>query len=483
MRDARSSRGRSRPMVVGAGVLALCLVSSSAGAAVSSGDDAAALASAITSPGAFSAASLQVDYDCVGDDAGTPEDEAECPTGVGSSPMAGFPTSGATFTIMTSGNAALADDPNDGDSSGLDWYEPSPAIGPEVYDHQVLRIDLGPATGNCLAFDFAFLSEEYPEFIASGYNDAFIAQLNTWAVTADPSTQTLTAPGNFAAGAGDSISVDGAGPSAMAVSQATGTTYDAATLPLIARTQVAPGTTNSLYLTIFDQGDGIYDSAVFLDHLRFETQPTGRCKSLALDPFEGTTGVVVQPGTTGTFSSDLATFTVPLVSNLPTGPIAATVSGVASFLEWDDVASRTSPRAANKTTTALGSGTAIIPGGGVGNLMINNSPAGVAAIEAAKAEPAALLAQGKKAKKKSKKMAKKAKKLKKRAKAASGNKARKLTKKAKKLTKRSKALKKHGARLTRRSRALANSPLGTVVVTLTNSANATSEQLRLQVPR
>ena len=102
--------------------------------------------------------------------------------------------------------------------------------------------------------------------------------------------------------------------------------------PLIARTPVAPGSTNTLYLTVFDQGDGVLDSAAFVDNIRFETQPAGQCKSLALDPFEGTTGVVMAPGTTGTFSPTLATFTVPLVSNLPTGPIATTVSGVASFL-------------------------------------------------------------------------------------------------------------------------------------------------------
>lgn len=66
------------------------------------------------------------------------------------------------------------------------------------------------------------------------------------------------------------ISVDGVGPSAMASELARGTTYDGATLPLVARTPVVPGATNVLFLTLFDQGDDIFDSAVFVDNLRYE---------------------------------------------------------------------------------------------------------------------------------------------------------------------------------------------------------------------
>ena len=79
----------------------------------------------------------------------------------------------------------------------------------------MLRIDLPAASGTCLAFDFRFLSEEFPEFVTSGYNDAFVAQLDTWNVSVDPAAQKVNAPGDFAAGAGDTISVDAAGPSAM----------------------------------------------------------------------------------------------------------------------------------------------------------------------------------------------------------------------------------------------------------------------------
>ena len=40
-------------------------------------------------------------------------------------------------------------------------------------------------------------SDEYPEFVNTNYNDAFIAQLDTWSVTVDPTTQTVNAPGQL----------------------------------------------------------------------------------------------------------------------------------------------------------------------------------------------------------------------------------------------------------------------------------------------
>lgn len=483
MRSSILGRQRGRAAAVAAGGIAVSLVWTSAGAAVTPGDDPAALASALVGTATTTGASMAVDYACVLDDGATPEDETTCPTGVGTSPLAGFPTDGSTFAIMTSGNASLADDPNTEGGSGYDWGLDAAAIGAGVYDHQVFRIDLGAAAGNCLAFDFRFLSEEFPEFVNSGYNDAFIAQLNAWSVTADPVTQSLTAPGNFAAGAGDVISVDGSGPSAMTAELAAGTSYDGATLRLIARTPVVPGSTNSLYLTIFDQGDGILDSATFVDNLRYETLAAGQCKSLAVDPFEGTTGVVLTPGTGGAFSPTLSTFTIPLTSILPSGPIDTHVTATASFLNWGDVVPRQQARVARQVTTALGSGSATIPAGGSGNLVLSTTPAGIAAVQAAKVRPALLLAQAKQALIKAKKLLKKAKKVTKQARTAPPAQAAKLSKKAKKLVKKAKRLKRRAAALTAQSKALSAQPLGTVVVTVTNPSNGKSELLRLQIPR
>ena len=76
------------------------------------------------------------------------------------------------------------------------------------------------------------------------------------------------------------ISINAAGAASMSEGEAAGTTYDGATPLLSASTPITSGA-HSLYLSIFDQGDHIYDSAIFLDRLRLGTAagehvPAGR---------------------------------------------------------------------------------------------------------------------------------------------------------------------------------------------------------------
>lgn len=444
------SRLRSRAGITITAVAGLSLVATAAGAAVVAGEDQTALGNAVVSGATLTGASQAVDFPCEADDPTTTEDESLCPTGIGNTPLAGFPTHGSTYGVLTTGNAAYADDPNTSTSTGYSWgVADSPIAG--VKDQQVVRLDLGAATGNCLAFDFKFFSEEFPEFVTAGYNDAFVAQLNTWAVAKDPASQAIIAPGDFAAGAGDTISVDASGPSAMSAEQAAGTTYDGATLSLVARKLVTPGATNSLYLTIFDQGDGIYDTAVFFDNVRYETLPASQCKSLALDPYEGTTGVSPL-ATSPTWGPNNSTISLPVACNLPPGPIGCNVTANATFTPWGQKVPRAAAQAA---TVPLASGSASIAAGATGTLTLTTNPTGLKAIKAAKAEPA--------------KMKKQAKKLAKKAKTAAPAKAKKLNKKAKKLKKKAKQYKK--------------SPAGTLSITVSNASNGASEVLKFPVKR
>ena len=190
------------------------------------------------------------------------------PAAVSTTRLAGFPRpfSGPSYAILTTGNARLADDPNSAGDSG------STAGGPSIRgarDVTIMRIDLRiPKGANCLSFRFRFLSEEYPEFIGDDFNDAFIAELNasnwTAATKKDP---TIKAPRNFAlTSGGQPIRINRAGATAMTAARAKGTTYDGATRILRASTRVTPFTRH-LYLSIFDQGDRIFDSAVFIDKL------------------------------------------------------------------------------------------------------------------------------------------------------------------------------------------------------------------------
>ncbi len=203
---------------------------------------------------------------------GTPNAVADSGTALG-----GFPRAGDTYAILTSGDANLADDPNDSGSTGADIGGDN-VRGDTDLDVTILKIDLDvPAGRNCLSLDFRFLSDEFPEFVDSQYNDAFIAELDTssWSTSGSD----ITAPDNFAFDPdGNVISINAAGAASMSVEDANGTTYDGAT-PLLGASKAITAGAHSLYLSIFDQGDHIYDSAVFVDALVLGTTAPDGCQS------------------------------------------------------------------------------------------------------------------------------------------------------------------------------------------------------------
>lgn len=182
-----------------------------------------------------------------------------------------MPNDGASFGVMTTGNVELAAPPNDSSSAGSDNLQATR----NVHDLSVLKLDVAvPPSANCLSFDLVFYSEEYPEYVGSQFNDGFMAELdaNNW--TYDPEADTVDAPNNFAFDENHNL---------LTVNSASFTSegqtelqYDGSTQLLTAATPVSPGD-HSLYLSLFDAGDGIYDSAVFLDNLRAEAVPPGAC--------------------------------------------------------------------------------------------------------------------------------------------------------------------------------------------------------------
>ena len=147
-----------------------------------------------------------------------------------------------------------------------------------------MKIDLAIPTGaNCLSFNFRFLSEEFPVYVGTAFNDAFIAELDTTNWTTSGST--ITAPHNFAFDSSNAVvSINSTGLGGMSAANGAGTAFDgkttgpgadsngAATALLGAATQVTSGS-HSLYLSLFDQGDNALNSAVFLDNLQVLTVP------------------------------------------------------------------------------------------------------------------------------------------------------------------------------------------------------------------
>jgi hypothetical protein len=198
------------------------------------------------------------------------------PAAVSTTRMAGFPTNGNSFAILSTGNSRLAPEPNDAPDSGTTSGGPSIRGARDVV---IMRVALRVPRGhNCLSFDFRFLSEEYPEYVGDIYNDAFIAELgaSNWSASGKDNP-TITSPLNFATDAqGSPIRINKTGLTGMRSGSAHGTTYDGATRILRASTPIRPGN-RKLYLSLFDQGDRIYDSAVFLDNLR--TSHASKCRT------------------------------------------------------------------------------------------------------------------------------------------------------------------------------------------------------------
>jgi hypothetical protein len=262
--------------------------------------------------------------------------------GTGNTALSGFPTFGATYGVLTSGDAGIADDPNTGDGDGDNLGIDDPGRG-DANDSQTLQMNITvPANSNCLNLDYKFLSEEFPEFVNKGFNDGFVAELDasTWAT----SNSSISAPLDFAAGYGDQVAVDTVGPTIVDPANSVGTTYDAATKVLSTKTVAAPGP-HILYLSIFDAGDHIYDSAVFIDNLRYTTEDPSTCRPP--DIFEGKLGAAVK----GKVLVKGKNLLIPINCQLPEGandPCVGTVAVTAN-------ASGTSAAAAKKVTVAKGS--------------------------------------------------------------------------------------------------------------------------------
>ncbi|MEX2447246.1 MAG: choice-of-anchor L domain-containing protein [Solirubrobacterales bacterium] len=199
------------------------------------------------------------------------------PVAISNRPLSGFPRRGGSFAILSTGCAVYADRPNRGGATGCRGG------GVKVRgarDVTIWRIRVRvPRGANCLSFRFKFLSEEFPEFVGTQFNDAFIAELDrspNWTTNGnrDPVIQ---APRNFATTRdGNLISVNATRNARVTRAAARGTTYDAATGKLRASTPVRPGS-RLLYLSIFDQGDRQWDSAVFIDRLL--VRKAKRCRS------------------------------------------------------------------------------------------------------------------------------------------------------------------------------------------------------------
>lgn len=251
--------------------------------------------------------------------------------GRGDQPVAGFPTNGTTFAVLSSGNATVVED--NGTSADTEWNVRQGTT--TIWDRTTLRIDLSvPATRTCLVFDYRFMSEEFPSRVTT-YNDAFVAELTARGAASGltATNQVISAP---AAVASSSVFADRTTMTAVPDTVFDGLTVDdqpgdgGGTVLRSAATWATTGD-YSLHLSIFDQAGptdlfpDLGDSAVFIDNLRTYTIPTpddcvqGRTSRLTLTN-------VVSGG--GALPGSWTLRATPLVLGVPTGTPTDFTSGV-----------------------------------------------------------------------------------------------------------------------------------------------------------
>ena len=187
--------------------------------------------------------------------------------------------------FLSTGHASTANangpqGPNNSGSTGTNWTGPGDALldvvsGVNTFDAAVLEFDFIP-TGDSVKFRYCFGSEEYPEYVNAGVNDAFAFFLS------GPNP----AGGNYVnknvallPGTSTAVSIDNvnAGLNATYYRSNTGNPinceFDGLTTVLYALEKIVCGQTYHIKIAIADGGDGVWDSGVFLEGGSFSSLP------------------------------------------------------------------------------------------------------------------------------------------------------------------------------------------------------------------
>jgi PKD repeat protein len=187
----------------------------------------------------------------------------------------------STGVMMSSGNAVDVIGPNtmddvSGSLSLAGDTDLTALSGFDTFDAAVLEFDFVP-TANQVVFQYAFGSEEYPEWVGSPFNDVFAFFVNgvncaeVREVAGDPASPFIPVAVNRINDGGTAFTwppsrsdlfrpnyFNPAGPSLIDLE------LDGITTVLTCQSAVNPGQTNHMKLAIADASDTILDSAVFI---------------------------------------------------------------------------------------------------------------------------------------------------------------------------------------------------------------------------
>ncbi len=176
--------------------------------------------------------------------------------GLSDAPLAGVLGSNTNpILIMSTGLASQVADANTSGGQGTDL-----GAGGAGGDDVTLTFTItAPINADNFIFDFTFLSEEFPEFVGSQFNDFFSVLIGGQEVALDTAGDPITVNNNFFDG---SLSTEG-------------TLFDGRTPLLRVTAPLTPGgQTLDVQLRIADAGDGIFDSAAFISNFGFSSRQT-----------------------------------------------------------------------------------------------------------------------------------------------------------------------------------------------------------------
>ena len=196
-----------------------------------------------------------------------------CPTGSSGTFSNGSTTSLSlnSGVILCTGNLVTVAGPSAGNASVNSGGSGIPAMAAlagvsSTFNGCQLQMTIVPQCSP-LNIRYQFGSEEYPEWVSSGYNDAF----GFFITGPDPGGGNYTNT-NLAKvpGTGQAVSIDNINAttnSAYYINNGASTTieYDGLTTLLTGSTAVTPCSTYTLVLAIVDAGDASFDSGVFLE--------------------------------------------------------------------------------------------------------------------------------------------------------------------------------------------------------------------------
>jgi len=276
--------------------------------------------------------------------------------------------------ILTTGLASEANAGGLGSASDAQYCAGTIGNDPQLnslepladYDACILEFDIF-AECSQLTIQFVFASEEYPEFVGSGYNDAFgffvtgpnpaggnytnynIAQLPNGSIVSIDNVNATTNSGYYVSNNGTSIS------------------YDAFTTVITYNLSVTPCANYHFKLAIADAGDCAYNSAVFIDFLQC-TNPwvVNTSSTPANCPTNDGTATATASGGTGPFTYSWNTTPVQTTSTatgLAPGTYTCTVNDGLSCTPAQTITVTVGSTGSNPTVTVTPAAPTICAGG------------------------------------------------------------------------------------------------------------------------